>query len=272
MLGVDRVKRRNWRAELRKHGNGLLGVRYIFWSDVAANPAVRVATPEVQDQATAHEDHTQQVSPTNLLPAIAPGRSRSVGPVLGPCTGRRTRPRTDTPGFDLADTYGSYVRLRNAARNSSFQAAHRIVCLRGLNPRALFPTFLFLGQGTARYPRVHTAAHELAAHVQVWRDARYGSAPLGDPRFSQNSPGTWILGHPEPHPAPWSSEHTPASRPAERLARPSPMCDALVTPVLDGVGAATEQSTRIGDAMLHAGNGQPVQRTACVETRCSAQP
>ncbi|KAH8031981.1 hypothetical protein HPB51_022503 [Rhipicephalus microplus] len=28
-------------------------------SDVAANPAVRVATPEVQDQATAHEDHTR---------------------------------------------------------------------------------------------------------------------------------------------------------------------------------------------------------------------
>ncbi|KAH8009692.1 hypothetical protein HPB51_019003 [Rhipicephalus microplus] len=54
--------------------------------------------------------------------------------------------------------------------------------------------------------------------------ARHRSAILDS---ASNSPGTWILGHPGPHPAPWSSVHTPASRLAERLARLSSELHAL---------------------------------------------
>ncbi|KAH8022072.1 hypothetical protein HPB51_021524 [Rhipicephalus microplus] len=49
-------------------------------SDVAANPAVRVATPEVQDQATAHEDHTRPTDSTpNRHTGARPGRHAARG-------------------------------------------------------------------------------------------------------------------------------------------------------------------------------------------------
>ncbi|KAH7964480.1 hypothetical protein HPB51_027282 [Rhipicephalus microplus] len=72
------------------------------------------------------------------------------------------------------------------------------------------------------------------AQLMSPRPTSKSGAPLGTARHqsvildsASNSPGTWILGHTEPRRSPWSSVHTHASRPVERLTRPSSELQAL---------------------------------------------